>query len=172
MGKVFVRIYVQPLHRIVIGMLILLLLWAIFGTIAKKRLWWKLLNTAVFLGIIAGILYATVYSRAEQPQMHVLIPFHSFAEAKKQPELYRSMLMNIFLFQPIGMSMPNILPQKIRPVALTILFALVFSTGIEAVQYFFSLGRCEIDDVIMNTLGAAVGTTAHIVANKILSHWL
>ena len=167
MRALFLHIYVQPLHRIIIGMLILVLLWAIIGTIAKKRLWWKLLNTVVFLGMVAGILYATVYSRAEQPQTHVLIPFHSFAEAKIQPELYRSMLMNIFLFQPIGLSLPNILPQKLHPVAVTILFVLVFATGIEAVQYFFSLGRCEIDDVIMNTLGALLGTVSNVIACEI-----
>ena len=170
MGKVFWYIYVQPLHRIIIGMLLFVLIWAVIGSISKKQVWWKMLNMAVFLGIIAGILYATVYSRAEQPHTHVLIPFHSFAEAKKQPELYRSMLMNIILFQPMGMSLPNLLPHKIHPAAVAILFALVFSAGIEAVQYFFSLGRCEFDDVIMNTLGAALGITSHIVASKMLFH--
>ena len=30
-------------------------------------------------------------------------------------------------------------------------------TVIEAVQYVFNLGWCEIDDVICNVLGAAIG---------------
>ena len=91
----------------------------------------------------------------------MFIPFHTFVEAKLQPELYRAMLMNIFLFQPLGLSLPGLLPQKKHPVARTILFALLLSVGIEVCQLSFGLGRCEIDDVIMNTLGAALGTAAY-----------
>ena len=159
MGRIFWRIYIQPLHRIVIGMMLLVLLWAAIGKISGKRLWWKLFNGAVFLGTVAVILYMTVFARGEDPQAPVLMPFHSFMEAKIQPELYRSMLMNIFLFEPIGLSLPNILPKKAHPVAATVVFALSLSIGIEGSH--FHLGRCETDDVIMNTLGAAIGAAAY-----------
>lgn len=161
MGRIFWRIYIQPLHRIVIGMMLLVLLWAAIGKISGKRLWWKLFNGAVFLGTVAVILYMTVFARGEDPQAPVLMPFHSFMEAKIQPELYRSMLMNIFLFEPIGLSLPNILPKKAHPVAATVVFALSLSIGIEVSQFYFHLGRCETDDVIMNTLGAAIGAAAY-----------
>ena len=160
MKRVFWHIYIQPFPVIVIGMLFLVILWAIIGKIAGKRLWWKLFNGAVFLGIVAVILYTTVYTRGENPQAPVLMPFHSFIEARVQPELYRSMLMNIFLFEPIGLSLPNILPKKAHPVAVTVIFAMLFSISIEASQFCFKLGRCETDEVIMNTLGAVIGTAA------------
>lgn len=161
MGRIFWWIYVQPLHRIVIVMLMLAILWAVIGKIAGKRLWWRLFNTVVFLGIVSAILYTTVYARGENLQTPVLMPFHSFIEAKIQPELYRAMLMNIFLFEPIGLSLPNILPQKVHPVADTVVFAMLLSIGIEASQFCFYLGRCETDDVIMNTLGAIIGAAAY-----------
>lgn len=161
MGRLFWRIYIQPLHRIAAGMMILVLLWAAIGKISGKRLWWKLFNGAVFLGIVAFILYMTVFARGEDPQAPVLTPFHSFIEAKIQPELYRSMLMNLFLFEPIGLSLPNFLPKKAHPVAVTVLFAMLLSIGIEAAQFYFHLGRCETDDVIMNTLGAVIGAEAY-----------
>ena len=160
-GKVFGLIYVQPLHRIVIVMVVLVILWAAIGKIAGRRQWWKWFNAVVFLGIVSAILYTTVYARGENLQTPVLIPFHSFIEAKIQPELYRAMLMNIFLFEPIGLSLTNILPQKAHPVAITVVFAMLLSIGIEASQFCFHLGRCETDDVIMNTLGAVIGATAY-----------
>ena len=38
-----------------------------------------------------------------------------------------------------------------------LLTAVLLSAVIEAVQYVFNLGWCEIDDVICNVLGAAIG---------------
>jgi glycopeptide antibiotics resistance protein len=38
-----------------------------------------------------------------------------------------------------------------------LLTVLLFSAAIEAVQYAANLGWCEIDDVICNVLGAAIG---------------
>lgn len=64
----------------------------------------------------------------------------------------RAMLMNAFLFVPVGLSLPNVLPPKTHPVAV----------AVEAAQLWFHLGRCEVDDVILNTLGAAIGAAAYV----------
>ena len=49
---------------------------------------------------------------------------------------------------------------------ITVVFALLLSIGIEAAQLHFHLGRCETDDVIMNTLGAVVGAAAYGLAKR------
>lgn len=162
MSRLFWRIYIQPLRVIVVAMLFLLLIWTAVGNRAGKRLWWRLLNGVVFSGIVAAILYTTVFARGDSPQTPVWIPFHTFLEAKIQPELYRAMLMNVFLFVPVGLSLPNVLPRKAHPVAVTLVFAMLLSIGIEAAQLWFHLGRCETDDVVMNMLGAAIGVSAYI----------
>lgn len=59
-------------------------------------------NAAVFAGIAAVIFYMTVCARGEETAEAVLVPFQNFREAREQPELYRSMLMNVLLFFPIG----------------------------------------------------------------------
>lgn len=161
MGRLFWKIYIQPLPVIVIGMILLLILWVAMEKKMRKRSLWKLLNAVVFLGIVAAILFTTVWSRGENAQAPSWIPFYTFVEAKLQPELYRTMLMNVFLFQPIGLSLPNLLPKKAHPVAVTVVFAMLLSIGVEAAQFHYHLGRCEIDDVIMNTLGAAIGAAAY-----------
>lgn len=47
-----------------------------------------------------------------------------------------------------------------HPVITTILFAAILSFLIELAQWKWGLGLAETDDVIMNTLGAGVGTLA------------
>lgn len=161
MGRILWRIYVQPISMVLLEMVLLLVLWGVMGKQVKNIHHWKLLNTVVFLGIVFAILFTTLFSRAENPQEPVWIPLYSFVEAKAQPERYRSTLMNAFLFQPLGLSLPNVLPRKAHPVVVTIVFAMLLSIAIEATQLFYGLGQCEVDDVILNTLGAVLGTMAY-----------
>ena len=58
---------------------------------------------------------------------------------------------NILVFIPFGALFPG---KRWRALLLT---AVLFSVGIEVIQYAFNLGWCEIDDVICNVLGAAAG---------------
>ena len=83
--------------------------------------------------------------------------------AKNNSELYRSMFMNLLLFMPLGLCMPFALPKKVKIKGLlTIGAGMVLSIAIEAIQFFFSLGRCETDDVIMNTTGVIIGTSVYL----------
>lgn len=163
MDAILWRIYVQPLFLVVVEMILLIVLWAWFKNKYGKRLWWKLFNSAVFVILVSAILYLTIYSRTQNVQTPIFIPFHSFSEAKENPELYRTMLMNMFLFEPVGLLLPNILPKKAQPVAVTVIIAMLLSVFIEAMQYYFCLGRCEVDDVIFNTFGAFVGTLGYLL---------
>lgn len=166
MSKLFWLIYIQPLHRIAICMILMVMLWGYIGKKEGKKRWWKILNFVAFAGIVTVIFYMTVYTRGESTEEAVLIPFQSFRAAKIQPELYRSMLMNVFLFFPIGLSLPNALTKWKFPVLITIVVAFFFSTGIEYIQYHYGLGKCEVDDIIMNTLGATIGSLAYMISRK------
>lgn len=161
MHKLFLFIYRQPLRRILFWMLLLIFLWGYLGFREGRNKRWRLLNFILFAGTVAAIFYMTVYTRGEGPGEAVLVPFQSFQAAKIQPEMYRSMLMNVFLFVPIGLSLPFVLGKGRIPEFLTVVAALAFTAGIEYMQYRYALGWCEVDDVIMNTLGAVLGTLAH-----------
>ena len=161
MHELFLLIYRQPLGRIRLWILLLILLWGWLGYREKNSMRWRLGNFILFAGTVAVIFYMTVYTRGESPSEAILIPFQSFQEAKIQPEMYRSMLMNVFLFVPIGLALPFVIGRGKIPVYLTAITALIFSISIEYLQYRYALGRCEVDDVIMNTLGALLGCLAH-----------
>lgn len=161
MKELFLFIYCQPLRRILLWIFLLILFWGCLGHRERNSLRWRVWNFILFLGATAAVFYMTVYTRGESPSEAVLIPFQSFQEAKNQPELYRSMLMNVFLFVPIGLTLPFALGGRKISVWITIVAALTFSAGIEYLQYRYALGRCEMDDIIMNTLGASIGCMSH-----------
>lgn len=175
MHKLFLFIYRQPLRRILFWMLLLIFLWGYLGYREGRNKRWRLLNFILFAGTVAAIFYMTVYTRGEGPGEAVLVPFQSFQAAKIQPEMYRSMLMNVFLFVPIGLSLPFVLGKGRIPEYLTVLAALAFTAGIEYMQYRYALGWCEVDDVIMNTLGAVLGTLSHCLSRnwerRVLPAW-
>lgn len=116
-----------------------------------------MLNAVGCLISLAAVLYLTVVRGEGGTTEVILQPFHSFIEAEVQPELYRSMLMNVFLFVPFGMTLPFVIRGKLR-VPVTVIAALCLSVAVEFIQYRFSLGRCEVDDVICNTLGGLFGS--------------
>lgn len=154
---------------VVIWMLLLLLLWAnLCQHINKKR--WAAINSVIFGLSAATILYATILTRSAGVPEAVLAPFASLTAARIQPELYREMLMNIFLFFPLGLTLSNALPQKWHRwgrIILTTFVGCILSAGIEYTQYRYALGMAEVDDVICNTLGAFIGSTSLLIAHAI-----
>ena len=127
-------------------------------------------NLVLFCAAVIAILYATILTRTPGVPAVILTPFAALAAARVQPELYRAMLMNVFLFFPLGLTLSNALPQKWHRwgrIALTTFVGCALSAGIEYAQYRCALGLAETDDVICNTLGAFIGSTSLLIAPAI-----
>ena len=151
----------------IVLMLALLIVWAMLSLHQNQRK--RSIINAVLCSITAlTILYATILTRTPGDYKPILTPFATFTAALQQPELYREMLMNIFLFFPLGLTLSNALPQKWHRwgrIILTTLIGCILSAGIEYAQYCCALGMAEVDDVICNTLGAFIGTTSLLIAH-------
>ena len=127
-------------------------------------------NFVLFCAAVIAILYATILTRTPEIPEVILTPLATFIAARQQPELYREMLMNVFLFFPLGLTLSNALPRKWHRwgrIALTTLIGCILSVGIEYTQYRYALGMAEVDDVICNTLGAFIGSTSLLIARAI-----
>lgn len=150
-------------------LLSLLLLWPMLcQRVGERRR--VLFNTALACAAAFIILYATILTRTPGVPEAILTPFASLTAAQQQPELYREMLMNVFLFFPLGLTLSNALPQKWHRwgrIILTTLIGCILSAGIEYAQYRCALGLAETDDVICNTLGAFIGSTSLLIAHAI-----
>lgn len=150
-------------------LLSLLLLWPMLcQRVGERRR--MLLNTALACAAAFIILYATILTRSAGVPEVILTPFATFTAARQQPELYRALLMNVFLFFPLGLTLSNALPRKWHRwgrIALTTFVGCILSVGIEYTQYRYALGMAEVDDVICNTLGAFIGSTSLLIARAI-----
>ena len=153
-------------------LLSLLLLWPMLcQRIGERRR--MLLNIALACVAAFIILYATILTRTPGVSEAILTPFASLTAARVQPEIYREMLMNVFLFFPLGLTLSNALPRKWHRwgrIALTTLVGCALSAGIEYAQYRYALGLAETDDVICNTLGAFLGAASLLAAHAIEKH--
>ena len=165
-------IYTRSFIGIITFMALALAAWgALPARVGARR--WRWGNLVLVLLITAAILYATLFSRAEGGTGLILAPFASLTAARQQPELYREMLMNVFLFFPLGLTLSNALPRKWHRwlrIILTTLVGCALSAGIECAQYRYALGMAEMDDVICNTLGAFLGAASLLAAHAIEKH--
>lgn len=71
-------------------------------------------------------------------------------------------IQNVLFFIPFGFLFPW---KKWKPVFVS---ALMASAIIEATQYIFNLGWCELDDVISNTAGALIGFGCYVIVQKLI----
>lgn len=166
-------IYIQPPLRIIFLMAAVLVLWGCFAAKFHMTRRWHRGSLSLSILMAIAILYTTILSRSEGNTGLVLTPFAALAAARQEPELYRAMLMNVFLFFPLGLTLPNALPRKWHRwlrIAITTLTGCALSAGIEYTQYRFALGMAETDDVICNTLGAFVGATSLLLAHAMEKH--
>ena len=168
----FQSIYSKPLSNIILAIVIAIVAWGYLRTKVQLRRW-TMANFVLFCAAVIAILCATILNRTPGNYELILTPFAALSAARQQPELYRAMLMNVFLFFPLGLTLSNALPQKWHRwgrIILTTLVGCALSAGIEYAQYRCALGLAETDDVICNTLGAFIGSTSLLAAHAIEKH--
>ena len=79
---------------------------------------------------------------------------------------FKQIFLNVLLFVPLGFLLPMIHTRFRNPI-LTVATGCVFSCFIEITQYITGRGLTEVDDVITNTIGAAVGVAMYHIVSKI-----
>lgn len=103
----------------------------------------------------ACILYITLCSRTPSLSHTVRpIPFWSYIRwFEGNGSIGRSILLNIVLFIPIGFFLKSVFKHKY----VAVLFCVALAGVVEAIQYAAYLGFFDIDDIISNLIGGAIG---------------
>ena len=110
---------------------------------------WFLLLGYVFLSLCATIIF-----RNETPEMrYSSYPLRSYT--MESDTMMLENIMNIFFFFPIGFLLGIVMKKK--SIWLVVFVGFILSVLIETIQLFSRRGVCNIDDVINNTLGCALG---------------
>ena len=117
----------------------------------------KLLASTTLIAYIAFIFCSTVFFREMQKKcMYDLHPFWSYkAILNGRENLVAENIMNIVMFMPVGFLL-GVAFAEIRWKAV-LLIGLSLSIGIETLQFVYSKGFTEVDDVMHNTLGCMIG---------------
>ena len=117
----------------------------ILSSMIGKKLNWLLL--IVYLGAI--VYFTLMYRETKGAEIGIL---NSYLRFIISAEARTDILRNIWLFIPLGAILFQICPHK------TVLFIpILLSITIEVTQYFMGTGLCELDDVISNGVGGAIG---------------
>lgn len=156
------KIYAQPLGRVVLEILLGALLWAVLNATLGKRKpkLWQISNLVLLAGSVFAVAFMTLMHREPGEHELILIPGYFLKEAQTEPEVYRSLLMNVLLFTPFGLTLSAVLSTKVTPwkcFLLTVLIGIALSLSVETAQYLGGLGRAEVDDLLANTLGTFIG---------------
>jgi glycopeptide antibiotics resistance protein len=126
----------------------------------------------VYLGVVAAITivptHLSGFSSAHSNHINIVPIGYSFKcfrqDQGAHPHLttfcLRNTLGNIALFLPLGILLP-LVTNRFRSLLKVMLVALGLSLGIETIQFVLrfvgSLRAVDIDDVLLNTLGAGLG---------------
>ncbi|MEM5011210.1 VanZ family protein [Niallia taxi] len=76
---------------------------------------------------------------------------------------------NIALFMPLGFFLPMAIP-KFRHVILTTVAGCCLSAVIESIQWFMKYRWSDVDDIILNTIGALAGFGIYKAVLKAKGH--
>ena len=129
--------------------------------------------TVVFIIYMVVLLWAALASRVEgYTDFLDLSPLASYRFTLTEYnsfDVFKQIIDNILVFVPFGLLFPAACGMKHTKKNYFIVVAAGFllSLTIETVQFVFSIGFSEVDDIINNTWGCIAGCGAYAFADKL-----
>ena len=113
------------------------------------------------------MFYVTVLCRdSSHERLLIWKPFWSYFRLYNR--ILAEHIMNVLMFMPFGFLVCSILERS--SVWKVCLAGSVVSLAIEVTQFITKKGICNIDDVINNTIGCAIGCAGFVVCYKMARH--
>lgn len=138
--------------------------------------WGGLVLFAVYLLLLVYFLFfSEEYGRvayAEQEFRYNLAPFveirrfWTYREQLGVAAVCANLLGNVLGFIPFGYILP-VISDRMRSGFLIVLSGFCFSLTVEVIQLITKVGCFDVDDMILNTLGAAFGYLLFVICNSI-----
>ena len=133
----------------------------------------RVIWTVVFIIYMAVLLWAALVSRSEGYTDSVnFSPFYSYRFMLgfyNSFDVFKQIIDNILVFIPFGVLFPAAfgIKRSAKGYALVIVSGLLLSAAIETIQFVFSIGFSEVDDIINNTWGCIAGCGVYALAGKL-----
>ena len=146
----------EPVGYIPVGLAAAVLVWILLlaGCRDRKSRGKKYMVTAVFCGYLVILAMQTFFSR--EPGSRTGIDLALFSTWGRTAQAHAYVVENVILFIPFGILFPSVFPY-FRTAVRCVGCGFLASVLIETAQLVTSRGHCQVDDVVMNTLGAWIG---------------
>lgn len=95
-----------------------------------------------------------------------LIPFRSISPYLRnitEPYAFKNIIANILVFIPLGFFVSN---KNSKNVFKALIICLGVILSIELIQLFFKIGFFDVDDIILNFIGALLGILINLLVQK------
>ena len=148
---------------VVCGIIIVQSLTSSNGRAFIKNAAWCILIGYVFLTICATVLFR----ETSETMRYSFYPFRSYTQL--YDKLLAQIILNVAMLIPIGY-LGGVAIKKMNTTKI-LAFGCLLSLTIEIIQLFSRRGVFNIDDVIHNTLGCAIGYGAFRLCNTILTSY-
>lgn len=137
-------------------------------TVSVRLHMWNVIVWFLFV-VYMVVMFITVFLSRE-PGSRQGIDMTLFGTWGETPQAHAFVIENILLFVPFGILYPVAVPGRWK--YFTVLTGMIISVVIETVQLVTQRGYCQLDDVVMNTLGSLVGYVIFVIARSIsaISH--
>ena len=160
--------YIQiSYHRLIWVILFAVIFYLGLFILSKKRGKKDIVFRAMLSMACSFVFVMTLFSRRSSEYYVTWKPFWSYYTAYKlnNIELWLQIIMNIAMYIPIGFALPGCF-RTIDRLWKVLALVLICSVGIEAIQYIFSIGYSEVDDVMNNLFGTLVGYALYMGFEK------
>lgn len=132
------------------------------------------LGLAVFMGsyMLGAMVLKRIGVQIEQhPGLDIAAEYHRIVHGDAEHRAF--MLFNVLVFIPFGVALSEFLSaaKRLEPkriVGLVALTALLLSLCIESLQWTLRVGLFELTDMVLNTLGAAIGAAVALGARAVV----
>ncbi|MCR4998806.1 MAG: VanZ family protein [Lachnospiraceae bacterium] len=135
----------------------------------------KIVAFVLYLSVLAyGLFFAEALGRNGAHEVgYNLIPFHEigryiqYADQIGMEIVLMNLLGNVLLFVPFGFLVPLFWRREEHHPLIIVCMGCLFSLVVEVIQMETGLGSCDVDDVILNTLGTVLGYLLFRLGNLI-----
>lgn len=124
----------------------------------------RILFTIYLLFLVWIVVFKTQFSISDLPHYRAinLNPFH---DALNHPIRTREVIDNILIFIPYGILISMVKDKKLLITKIFQIF--MTSLAFETIQYIFSIGSTDVNDLITNTLGGFIGIIIYCIFKKV-----
>lgn len=122
------------------------------------------LGSTLFVIYFVVLLYTVFFSREAGSRVGTNVSLFATWGVTMQEHAW--VIENVLLFIPFGFLCSLCLPKRWRWVSLPV--GCICSIAIEYIQFCSGCGYCQLDDIVMNTLGTVIGYLLYCVVRRIM----